>query len=157
MYILIFIISYDINYYRLNWEIRSTFFICKAPILYVFKEHTYSTIYSWWKSGKNGTNRFVVQTNSAGYLRGGFKTQPPVDRRFHPVPPGFYCSKQCQPPGTGRNRRSTGGCVLKPPLRYKEKWQIFNQYQITCSLTCQNHENNYDFSWYSYFRQSILL
>ena len=27
-------------------------------------------------------------------LRDGFKTQPPVDRRFRPVPPGFYCSKQ---------------------------------------------------------------
>ena len=38
-------------------------------------------------------------------LRSGFKTQPPVDRRFCPVPPGFYCSKQWQPPGTGRNRR----------------------------------------------------
>ena len=32
------------------------------------------------------------------------------------VPPGFYCSEQWQPPGTGRNRRSTGGWVLKPPL-----------------------------------------
>ena len=29
-----------------------------------------------------------------GLLRDGFKTQPPVDRRFRPVPPGFYCSKQ---------------------------------------------------------------
>ena len=28
------------------------------------------------------------------YLRDGFKTQPLVDRRFRPVPPGFYCSKQ---------------------------------------------------------------
>ena len=27
-------------------------------------------------------------------LKDGFKTQPPVDRRFRPVPPGFYCSKQ---------------------------------------------------------------
>ena len=27
-------------------------------------------------------------------LRDGFKTQPPVDRRFRLVPPGFYCSKQ---------------------------------------------------------------
>ena len=27
-------------------------------------------------------------------VRDGFKTQPPVDGRFRPVPPGFYCSKQ---------------------------------------------------------------
>ena len=27
-------------------------------------------------------------------FRDGFKTQPPVDRRFRPIPPGFYCSKQ---------------------------------------------------------------
>ena len=27
-------------------------------------------------------------------VRDGFKTQPPVDRRFCPVPAGFYCSKQ---------------------------------------------------------------
>ena len=51
-------------------------------------------------------------------IRDGFKTQPPVDRRFRPVPPGFYCSKQWQPPGNGRNRRLTGGWVLKPPLRH---------------------------------------
>ena len=28
------------------------------------------------------------------YIRDGFKTQPPVDQQFRPVPPGFYCSKQ---------------------------------------------------------------
>ena len=49
-------------------------------------------------------------------FRDGLKTQPPVDRRFRPVLGGFYRSKQWQPPGTGRNRRSTGGWVLKPPL-----------------------------------------
>ena len=49
-------------------------------------------------------------------FRDDFKTQPPVDRWFCPVPPGFYCSKQWQPPWTGRNLRSTGGWVLKPPL-----------------------------------------
>ena len=49
-------------------------------------------------------------------LRAGFKTQPLVNRRFRPVTAGFYCSKQGQPPRTGRNRRSTGGWVLKPPL-----------------------------------------
>ena len=54
--------------------------------------------------------------NVMGVARGGFKTQPPVDRRFRPVPPGCYCSKQWQPQGTGRNRQSTGGWVLKPPL-----------------------------------------
>ena len=50
------------------------------------------------------------------YVRDGFKPQPPVDRWFRPVPPGFYCCKQWQPPWTRRNRRSTGGWVLKPPL-----------------------------------------
>ena len=51
-------------------------------------------------------------------LRDDFKTQPPVDRLFRPVPvpTGFYCSKQWQPPGSGQNRRSTGGWVLKSPL-----------------------------------------
>ena len=27
-------------------------------------------------------------------LRGGFKTQPPVDRRFRPVPGGCHCLEQ---------------------------------------------------------------
>ena len=54
--------------------------------------------------------------NDAKHLRDDFKTQPPVDRRFRPVRAGSYCSKQWQPPRTGRNRRSTGGWVLKPPL-----------------------------------------
>ena len=49
-------------------------------------------------------------------LGDGIKTQPPVDRRFRPVPLGFYCSKHWQPPRTGRNLRSTGGLVLKSPL-----------------------------------------
>ena len=35
------------------------------------------------------------------YFRDDFKTQPPVDRRFHPVPGGFYYSKQWQQAGTG--------------------------------------------------------
>ena len=58
-------------------------------------------------------------------IRDGFKTQPPVDRRFRPVPPSFCCSKQWQPPGTGRNRRSTGGWVLKPPLS-KKSWTLYS-------------------------------
>ena len=49
-------------------------------------------------------------------VRDDFKTQPPVDCRFRPVLGGFYCSKQWQPLRTGRNRRSTGGWVLKSPL-----------------------------------------
>ena len=53
-------------------------------------------------------------------VRGDFKTQPPADRRFCSFPPGFYCSKQWQPSWTGRNRRSTGGWVLKPPLTNKQ-------------------------------------
>ena len=38
-------------------------------------------------------------------LRYDFKTQPLVDRWFRLVLAGFYCSKQWQPPRTGRNRR----------------------------------------------------
>ena len=53
------------------------------------------------------------------------KPQPPVDRRFRPVPPGFYCSKQWQPPGTRQNRRSTGGWVLKPPLSVRVWIQFY--------------------------------
>ena len=55
------------------------------------------------------------QTSVPWVQRDGFKTQPPIDRRFHPVPAGFYCSKQWQPPRTGRNRRSTGGWVWSRP------------------------------------------
>ena len=33
-------------------------------------------------------------------LRGGFKTQPPVDRRFRPVPGGCHCLEQKKPGGT---------------------------------------------------------
>ena len=55
---------------------------------------------------------FTVKT----WLRGGFKTQPPVDRRFRPVPRGCHCLEQYKPGGTGRNRQSTGGWVVKPPL-----------------------------------------
>ena len=61
---------------------------------------------------------FIPAISKCQILRDGFKTQPPVDRRFRPVPPGFYCSKQWQPPGTGRNRRSPGGWVLKSPLTW---------------------------------------
>ena len=59
--------------------------------------------------------RYLTPVGSK-WLRDGFKTQPPVDQRFRPVPAGFYCSKQWQPPRTGQNRRSTGGWVLKLPL-----------------------------------------
>ena len=50
---------------------------------------------------------------SWGILRDDFKTQTPVDRRFRSFLAGFYCSKQWQPLGTGRNRQSAGGWVLK--------------------------------------------
>ena len=52
-------------------------------------------------------------------LRGGFKTQPPVDRRFRPVPGGCHRLELKKPGGTGRNRRSTGGWDLKTSLRKK--------------------------------------
>ena len=56
----------------------------------------------------NGSNQsMLLYIDTLLCLRDGFKTQPLVDGRF------------CQPPGTGRNRRSTGGWILKPPLRYK--------------------------------------
>ena len=67
-------------------------------------------------------------------LRDGFKTQPPVDRRFSPVPAGFYCSKQWQPPGTGQNRRSTGGWVLKPPLKDMEYLLASTRRRIACKV-----------------------
>ena len=68
------------------------------------------------------------------FLRDGFKTQPPVDRRFRPVPPGFYCSKQWQPARTGGSRRSTGGWVLKPPLIGK----LFRMFAIPLDTRCEN-------------------
>ena len=43
---------------------------------------------------------------------------------------GFHCSKQWQPPRTGRNRRSTGGWVLKPPL---SAWLLIVVYPIANS------------------------
>ena len=33
-------------------------------------------------------------TAGATNLRGGFKTQPPVDRRFRPVLGGYHCLEQ---------------------------------------------------------------
>ena len=65
----------------------------------------------------NRINLLIRKEQQHGFVRDGFKTQPPVDRWFRPVPAGFYCSKQWQPPVTGRNCRSTGGWVLKPPVR----------------------------------------
>ena len=49
------------------------------------------TIHDFATSRNNLTQTDVI---SWIFLRGGFKTQPPVDWRFRPVPPGFYCSKQ---------------------------------------------------------------
>ena len=77
------------------------------------------------------SQRSSASEENRSCVRDGFKTQPPVDRRFRPVPPGFYCSKQWQPPRTGRNRRSTGGWVLKPPL------SLFNS--ISISWACCLH------------------
>ena len=57
---------------------------------------------SAWTGGQFSTGR--LQNQTAGW--------PAVPSG----PAGFYCSKQWQAPGTGRNRRSTGGWVLKPPL-----------------------------------------
>ena len=37
-------------------------------------------------------------------IRDDFKTQPPVDQRFCPVPAGFYCFKQWQLPRTRWNK-----------------------------------------------------
>ena len=69
-----------------------------------------------WSSFKAHSLRSQNRLVHYQFVRDGFKTQPPVDRQFRPVPASFYCSKQWQPPGTGRNRWSTGGWVLKPPL-----------------------------------------
>ena len=73
----------------------------------------------------NGVVRSVLQYNNFGEMvvklygtcvRDGFKTQLLVDRRFRPVPPSFYRSKQWQLPGTGRNRRSTSSSVRFQPV-----------------------------------------
>ena len=66
-------------------------------------------------------------------FRGGFKTQPPVDRRFRPVPGGCHCLEQKKPGGTGRNRRSTGGWVLKPSLSHLIVFDIF-LLQSNCNI-----------------------
>ena len=70
-------------------------------------------------ASKAEKHRFYKQKHKymkSKLFRGGFKTQPPVDRRFRPVPGGCHCLEQLKPGGTGRNRRSTGGWVLKPSL-----------------------------------------
>ena len=61
------------------------------------------TLYHGIKQSYFRPVNFKFMRRVVNRVRGGFKTQPPVDRRFRPVPPGFYCSKQWQPPGTGRN------------------------------------------------------
>ena len=83
--------------------------------LYTFN-FNYLDKFDFWCENTYILNLVLHFTLIKYQLRDGFKTQPPVDRRFRPVSPGFHCSKQWQPPGTGRNRRSTGGWVLKPPL-----------------------------------------
>ena len=48
------------------------------------------------KQTNKQTKKTVVYLNnhSPVLLRGGFKTQPPVDRRFRPVPGGCHCLEQ---------------------------------------------------------------
>ena len=53
-----------------------------------------------------------------GLVRGDFKTQPPVDWGSRPVLGGCHCLEQKKPAGTGRNRWSTGGWVLKSSLMF---------------------------------------
>ena len=66
-----------------------------------------------------------------GYVREEFKTQLPVDRWFHPVLAGLYCSKQ--PPCTGRNDWSTSSWILKLPLSF-----ICNSpYNVPCDFWSQ--------------------
>ena len=74
----------------------------------------------------------VIQNALKGIrmVRADFKTQPSVDRRFRPVPAGFCCSKQWQLPVNGRNRRSTGGWVLKPPLSNVYLLNIYKQFTL---------------------------
>ena len=69
---------------------------------------------TWYTHLRSETYQLILV--GINFFRDCFKTQPPVDPRFCPVPVGFYSSKQWQPPGTGRNRRSTGGWILKPSL-----------------------------------------
>ena len=81
-------------------------------------------------------------------VRDGFKTQPPVDRWFRPVQARFsIVLKVMTTPGIGRNRRSTGGWVLKPPLREKQNWiseqEVFGKSFQTIKIWRWNFFNNF--------------
>ena len=94
----------QLNIHHFSTEIKSLEFIFED--LKIFKSHSCLITGQFWKAYHENWY----------FVRDGFKTQLPVDRRFRPVPAGFYCSKQWQLLGTGRNRRSTGSWVLKLPL-----------------------------------------
>ena len=57
-----------------------------SPILW------YHTLILW--ACQSQVHEGVVTTPLGRCVRGGFKTQPPVDRRFRPVPGSFHCLKQ---------------------------------------------------------------
>ena len=58
-------------------------------------------------------------------LRDDFKTQTPVDLQFRPVPGIYHCLEQWKPARTERNRRPTGGWVLKPSLSKMFRSDLF--------------------------------
>ena len=62
-------------------------------------------------------------------VRGNFKTQLPVDRRFRLVPGGYHCLEQKKPTGTAgqlpANRRPTGGCFEAILNRFLSKSSWF--------------------------------
>ena len=92
---------------------------------------------------------------SIGLLRDGFKTQPAVDRRFHPVPRGYCCSKQWQPPRTGWNRWSTAGWVLKPPLMWMALHQQLSSLEFNnIKFETENVNSNL---WRPYERNTEVL
>ena len=78
-----------------------------------------------------------MSNHSWHQLRDDFKTQPSVDRRFHPGPAGFYCSKQWQPPRTGQNCWSTSCWVLQSTLT-----KIYLNFKTT-QMHFSNHSNTH--------------
>ena len=100
------------------WLVRSSGGILEETFtnwsLIVLAMVTWSSSLNPWTGIRSSD--LVLPSHWFNLLRDGFKTQPPVDWRFRPVLPGFYCSKEWQPPQTGQNHQSTSGWVLKPPL-----------------------------------------
>ena len=80
--------------------------MCNHPCLWTITDHLHSS-----RPCPVG-DAWVSELWCVMFPRDNFKIQ----LQFCPVPASFYRAKQWQPPGTGRNRRSTGGWILRSPL-----------------------------------------